>query len=90
VAQVIGQSTRWLQQELPEHARRMGDLARRHAPTIGRHLLVGTVAAAAIAGSIGLLTLSATAAVVGVVAVDPVLVVVTEDNYWIEIDRWVE
>jgi hypothetical protein len=26
--------------------------------------------------------------VVGAVVVDPILVAVTEDGYWVEIDRW--
>ena len=47
-------------------------------------LMVGTVTLAVAAGSLllpGLL-------LAGAVLIDPILIAVTEDNYWIEIDRW--
>ncbi len=47
-------------------------------------LMVGTVTLAVVAGSLilpGLL-------LAGAVLIDPILIAVTEDNYWIEIDRW--
>lgn len=57
----------------------------------------GAAAAVATAGALALVVASVVAvaafalplfAVAGAVAVDPILVAVTDDDYWIEIDRW--
>ena len=46
---------------------------------------IGALAAFAIAAT-GIVLMSGLA--VGVVILDPILIAVTQDNYWVEIDRW--
>ena len=46
------------------------------------------MAALAVAAMAAVAVLAIPAMIVGAVAMDPVLVLVTQDGWWIEIDRW--
>ena len=48
----------------------------------------GLVALAVVALSLAGLVIAPVALVVGAVVVDPILIAVTEDGYWVEVDRW--
>jgi hypothetical protein len=47
-----------------------------------------SVAAVLVVGFLALAALAVPVLAVGAVVVDPILVAVTEDGWWIEIDRW--
>jgi hypothetical protein len=58
------------------------------AALLGIALLTSLALVIAIAIGAALMLLVPAAMVTGAVALDPILVAVTEDNFWIEIDRW--
>lgn len=55
---------------------------------IGLALVAGLGIAAIAIAVIGAILIIPAAMMVGAVALDPILAAVTEDGYWIEIDRW--
>ena len=59
---------------------------------LSKESLVGTVAPLVLKGLLGVLGAAATVigfcGVLAVVALDPVLIAVTEDGHWVEVDRW--
>jgi hypothetical protein len=57
---------------------------------VGLALVVipGLVALAVAAFALAAMVAAPAALVVGAVVVDPILIAVTEDGYWIEVDRW--
>jgi len=89
-AAMIGRCGRWVDQELPIIANGAVAHARRVAPVLGAAARVAvSIAAAGLAASavaISAVTLAALSAALA----DPCLVVVTDDGWWIEIDRWVD
>lgn len=85
----------YVHQDLPVLADRFGDRVQRNSPRIARGALglglkVLPIAGVAMIGLIALLghLATTTVAVVATAAIDPCLVVVTQDGYWVEIDRW--
>jgi hypothetical protein len=55
---------------------------------LGLGVLAGGAAVALAVISAGFLLALPAALVIGAVLIDPILIAVTEDGYWIEIDRW--
>jgi hypothetical protein len=77
----------WAQQDLPAALEHASSAVKVYAPPIGKFLFkTSTLLAGVVAFLIWkLLTVAAAVAVA-----DPCLVVVTEDGYWLEVDRWDE
>jgi hypothetical protein len=69
--------------DVPAAAMRAGHLAQQHGPGV---LRAAAVSAGVVLTGIGLIALATVTAAVSVT--DPCLVIVTEDGYWLEIDRW--
>lgn len=84
----------WLQQESPivveQALEALASTLKKHAPVLGRLLLSGGTAVLTGIALVALAAVLAAPAVIGVALSDPCLVVVTEDGYWIEVDRWDE
>jgi hypothetical protein len=75
----------WASQDVPVMTEKAWEVTKKHGPT----LLGMVVAGIAVVATLLLVGLAYTAlAVVSAIVSDPVLVIVTEDGYWIEIDRW--
>lgn len=83
--QQSAQLTHWVQQELPVLAERVAQTIAHHAPIVGKaaldlSLVITRGIAAVVWGTAGVIAQA--------VINDPCLVLVTEDDYWVEIDRW--
>lgn len=80
----------WRVPLLPPHVtsvlKRAGTVA--GAAVLGVAALTGALVLALVAVLVVAVALVPLALVAGAVMVDPILVAVTEDGYWIEIDRW--
>ncbi|MDO8673973.1 MAG: hypothetical protein Q7O66_21390 [Dehalococcoidia bacterium] len=97
--QAVSTSVRSLQQELPVKVEQAGRAAnqlfyrtatatQKNAPVVARSLLKMGVVALPIIAAVVLGTLSITATIAAAALHDPCLVLVTQDGYWIEVDRW--
>lgn len=71
----------WASQDLPVIAEKAGEQVVRHGPGILKAIALVTWQMLVLFGFMLLILVMA-------IARDPVLVVVTEDGYWIEVDRW--
>ncbi len=91
----------WAQQEFPVWAdqtaraidmslRRAEMTTRKYAPVVARVLVQAAVVAEPIMATVAMGALLTTAAIGAALLHDPCLVLVTEDGYWIEVDRWDE
>jgi hypothetical protein len=71
----------WASQDAPVLADQAQQLIRQHGPTLLKGLAVLATVVLTIA-------MYSALAIASAIASDPVLVMVTDDDYWIEIDRW--
>jgi hypothetical protein len=84
VGQQVGQQlSRFASVDVPAAALRAGQLAKQHGPGVLRMAAIG---AGVVLTGMGLIALAGITAAVSVT--DPCLVIVTEDGYWLEVDRW--